>query len=379
MTRQPPASIIAIDLLRFGCALLVVSFHIDMADWMTPSPHAAQILPHHLIPDAGTIVSRVGWIGVELFFVISGLVIAQSAVDTRWQDFLRRRVLRLAPAAWACATLTLVMLATTGRVGAPLVVEWLRSVMFWPIGPQIDMSYWTLGVETFFYLMVAATLGASGSLQKVERLGWAIGLVSGGTWFAALCWPQMVGQIVANQAATLLLVPFGIFFSIGILIAAAKARPMGLASGCFAIFLGMAAMIEIDLHANGRAAASGLATSSPMAIAIFFSGVALLFAAPALQRPLSRWISPGTARAIGLMTYPLYLIHQDAGAVVLARLLEDGVPFRMAQALTVVLMLAIAFWITRLPEPWLRERLNAVMRPRGPLPDNRPIAFPANG
>lgn len=375
----PAAPIIAVDLLRFGCALLVVAFHVDVAWWLTPSPHGALILPPHHVAKAGNALTRIGWVGVELFFVISGFVIARSAVGTGWRDFLRRRVLRLAPAVWICATLTVAMLLTTGRFGGELAAAWLRSVLFWPIGSAIDSSYWTLGVETFFYLIVAAIIGSAGSRARIERLGWVIGSVSATTWLLAPGWTGDVAPLVTNQTAALLQIPFGVFLAIGMMIAVTDRACLNPARIGFMALLGAAAMIAINFHAAGRAAAMGVATSGLVANLVFFGGLALLVAAPALQAPLARWIAPGTARVLGLMTYPLYLIHQDAGSVVMVRLLEDGVPFRMAQALTALLMLAMAFWITRLPEPWLRGRLGALMRRRGPSPDNRPIAFPANG
>jgi exopolysaccharide production protein ExoZ len=48
-----------------------------------------------------------GWVGVEVFFVISGFVITNSARGASPIEFLKGRVLRLYPAAWICATLSL--------------------------------------------------------------------------------------------------------------------------------------------------------------------------------------------------------------------------------------------------------------------------------
>jgi peptidoglycan/LPS O-acetylase OafA/YrhL len=288
--------------------------------------------------------------------------------------------LRLAPAAWLCASATAALLLSTGQFGADIMMSWVRSVLFWPIGAPIDMSYWTLGVESFFYLLVAAVIGSRGTRERIERIGIALGILSGGTWLLTLGWPGWTGGIVANQAATLLQVPFGVFFAIGIFITTSRGRRLGLAHAGYAAFLVIAAIIEIDRHAAGRAAAMGVPTSSAVAIGIFLAGLAIIIAAPVLQRPLSRWLSPATARTIGLMTYPLYLIHQDAGAVVMARLLAAGMPMPIAQAITAATMVGAAWAIARWPEPWLRDRLAiAFNRRRGRAPDNRPTAFPSAG
>jgi hypothetical protein len=51
-----------------------------------------------------------GWVGVETFFVISGFVIANSAIKSSVIEFLFGRALRLYPAVWVCSTLTFVVL-----------------------------------------------------------------------------------------------------------------------------------------------------------------------------------------------------------------------------------------------------------------------------
>jgi peptidoglycan/LPS O-acetylase OafA/YrhL len=50
-----------------------------------------------------------GWVGVEIFFVISGFVIAFTAEGASSRAFLRSRVLRLVPGPWICATIALVL------------------------------------------------------------------------------------------------------------------------------------------------------------------------------------------------------------------------------------------------------------------------------
>src|SRR3569623_1516256 len=85
-------AIIAIELLRFACALLVVGFHFGTAFAYSPSQSSAILLAG--LPVGSARGTCFGWIGVELFFVISGFVIAFSAESGGPGDFVRRRALR---------------------------------------------------------------------------------------------------------------------------------------------------------------------------------------------------------------------------------------------------------------------------------------------
>lgn len=380
MRQAQPQTIIAIDLLRFCAALLVVAYHIDAAYWLAPSPHAAPLLAPFAGLTRGNPVSRVGWIGVEIFFVVSGLVIGASARNGDWRDFLARRARRLVPAAWVCATVTLAVLVSTGLCTPGILVPWLRSMLFWPTGEQIDNSYWTLGVECFFYLMVAATIGDGRRPGRLRWLACAIGMTSGAGWLATWCWPNAMLPIMANQTATLLLLPYGVFFSIGMVLADCTGRRPRMGETALLAILVMAAMIEIDAHAQGRASQLGVAMSTPIAQALFAGALALIAGARRLQVPLSRMIAPGTARTVGLMTYPLYLLHQDAGAVLIARLLRADLPLWAAEAATIGVMIALAWAVAVHAEPALRAALGRAIRPRrGRAPDNRPTAFPSAG
>jgi peptidoglycan/LPS O-acetylase OafA/YrhL len=73
-------AIIAIDLLRFACALLVVAYHFGTGMMRSPSPHAKALLAGLPLPEGAVGATWFGWVGVELFFVVSGVVIARSAL-----------------------------------------------------------------------------------------------------------------------------------------------------------------------------------------------------------------------------------------------------------------------------------------------------------
>ena len=117
---------------------------------------------------------RLGWLGVILFFVISGFIMVAVTGEGKFSapDFLRRRFIRIVPMYWA-ATLLAAALAlfapqlfkTTVYDGAELVMSLLFIPFHNPVSGGIHPLYklgWTLNYEVFFYVCFAllAFLGA---------------------------------------------------------------------------------------------------------------------------------------------------------------------------------------------------------------------------
>ncbi|WP_368735457.1 acyltransferase family protein, partial [Klebsiella aerogenes] len=86
-----------------------------------------------------------GWVGVEIFFVISGFVIANSATKSSPAEFLLGRALRLYPAVWVCATATLLVLVLLGhRPVSDFIVPYIHAMTLVPkgvIGEWLDGVY----------------------------------------------------------------------------------------------------------------------------------------------------------------------------------------------------------------------------------------------
>lgn len=362
MTRRPGQPLLVIELTRFVCAMGVMACHYGVGFWRAPGARPAVLLHGIDYRAPGEDLLQFGWLGVEIFFVISGMMIARSAVGSDAGAFLRRRVLRLAPAAWVCGTITLAVLtAGLGPSGA-LFAAWGRSLAFWPTGQQIDAAYWTLGIELAFYLAIAACLGTGGSARRVERAGAAIGLASGAFWLGCLAIGPAAAWLFTHRMLQLLLLPYGCFFALGIAIArchAAGVTPLR----AFAL-VGLIAIcgIEVAVHATESANESGLPVAAGPALAIFAVAVAAMLLAERAQPWLVRWITPAAARTAGLMTYPLYLVHQEAGAVLVRALTTAGIATGPALLASAAAALVTAWAVARFAEPpvlrWLAARLS---------------------
>jgi peptidoglycan/LPS O-acetylase OafA/YrhL len=96
-----------------------------------------------------------GWIGVDLFFVLSGFLIGRQA----WRgDSLRRfwfkRVTRILPAYWACLGIVAIGLTIAGawpKRGADFLAHLVMLQDY--TGSVFVPSFWSLGAEEKFYLL----------------------------------------------------------------------------------------------------------------------------------------------------------------------------------------------------------------------------------
>src|SRR5215813_6479085 len=118
---------------------------------------------------------KFGWLGLDIFFVLSGFLLtwqawsfsnrSQQAVTTtsgrsfgeQYVDFLRRRILRVYPAYYACLTVLLVLAAMQVYLRMPGTAELMLHLgMFHNLIEKyiatMNGAFWTLPFEWQFYL-----------------------------------------------------------------------------------------------------------------------------------------------------------------------------------------------------------------------------------
>lgn len=162
---------LGLDLLRAAAIVLVLAAHLgDRALWgnlgFTPM-----------------VLSLLGHLGVELFFVLSGYLIGNLLLDILrepptlrdWAVFMARRVMRTMPA----YLLWIALLLLTRPLGpsAPYVWQFATFTqnLAWPMPPGSWFAVsWSLTVEEWFYLLFSAT--ALGLARLQPRSGFWLAL-----------------------------------------------------------------------------------------------------------------------------------------------------------------------------------------------------------
>lgn len=336
--------VIGLDLVRFFAASAVLVFHLVYMIGM-PGGDSYKISGGVVAyPEVGGIPGY-GWIGVQIFFVLSGFVILLSAEKATSRRFLQGRVLRLVPAAWICATISLFFLLVSdiGSVNEN-IIKWAKSVLFSPAGDYIDRVYWTLGVEIAFYAIVLLFISA-GKMALLPPFMLIVALVSAVFNFGSVVFGFLPAP---DRLSELSMLRYGVFFAIGV--GLYRWWRLGLDRLAYALItigiLGSIAQIAWTMrYYDGM-----LVPDRLFWLVVFWLGtVALMIASVLYNKALASRFGKhaNVIRTLGLITYPLYLVHQTVGALLIALFIDMGLGRYPALLIAVSVVLVLAWSIVR--------------------------------
>lgn len=310
MTEQlqdaPKRRLDALDYLRFMAASMVLCYHYLFFGVVDGDINVAQT---PLVA-----VAKYCYLGVDLFFLISGFVIMDSARGKSASAFAVSRATRLLPAFWIAMLLTTGAIALWGdRVGlsvsAPQVAVNGTMVPGLLGVPAVDGVYWTLQFEIEFYAAVFALL----LLRQGGRIGvlmplWSVGML-------------VVTLVAPGFSHYPYLGGYFAYFVIGAIISeirwdgrATPLRVIGLAAG-------LAVMIPWSHHIADTVAQAEHTDMSHVVVSV----VVLLWVAviASFLIPRVSGTSLPQARLAGGITYPLYLLHANLGYIAMSFWISD--------------------------------------------------------
>jgi peptidoglycan/LPS O-acetylase OafA/YrhL len=355
-----------LDGLRFVAALGVVLFHYTGRENPTWGRSVWEEFP-----DFGPIASYGGF-GPYLFFMISGFVVLMSAWGRSVPAFVASRVGRLYPAYWFAVILTAGLVFTHQTLFDPvwrnvapdgLVLQFTMFQQAFGVIP-LDGVYWTLWVELKFYVLLGLMM--------------LIGITRGRMLLLCLVWPVLGAMATQSQSQLLISVlepNYASFFCIGILLYLIRRDGWGLCAGLLLLGNCCAALwIANTYYAGWTVGVLGAPLSRTGVTMLFLGCVAAVMVATVtpVARLRWRWLA-----ALGALTYPLYLVHQAAGWV-LIQALHPVLPKFVVLGVVIGLMLVLAHLVHRFVELPLGPRLRRAVTRDLAAPAPAAVAAPVH-
>ena len=312
--------IVALDIIRFFAALSVVLYHYISRKESSAYPLFSNFTDY-------------GYLGVPLFFIISGYVIALSANNRTAIQFAVSRFVRLYPALWAGVIFTVVisLIFTERQYSAGQIFANFTLLNEYFGFDDIDGVYWTLKAELKFYACVFLLL-VFGIFQRFKI--WL------SLWLALTVMHTITGQ--PFFMGWFITPAYSSFFIAGV--ACFLIQSSG--KSVFNHFILFSSLVVSSVNAYGQA--DGFLHNPDLvekliSVAIvwfFYCFMYFLSIGKIVLKERNIYIT------IGALTYPLYLIHNLAGKALIDKY-SSTVPEDLMIIIVTILMILVS-WIIHL-------------------------------
>jgi exopolysaccharide production protein ExoZ len=246
-----------------------------------------------------------GWAGVDLFFVISGFVMAKIELNQTPRRFFLKRLIRILPLYWLATTAMFIFVNYFHMFGGRsyTLIDLFKSLCFVPYATgsgdvwPIVVPGWSLNYEMFFYAIFALALFAPGALW-MTMTALASAVVAG-----VVMDPQ--GPLLSTWTSLML-----IEFAAGCLVA----RCTWIDPRVGSILIPSSVVYLITMLW-----VSGLDPTSPWGRVVVFGGAALFLVLGSLllEECSKKLFAIQPLVTLGDISYSLYLLHSFAFALVL--------------------------------------------------------------
>ena len=338
-----------LDLLRFVAAAAVMLHHFAGVRSTVFAGRDAQKVYPELAP-----VAHFGYLGVELFFLISGFVILMSAWGRSPGGFAVSRIVRIYPAYWFSALLSVALYllcdsAVPFRPDNPDPVQrLLPNLTLLQEGVHVEpleVVYWTLWVELRFYVLIAllACVGITYRRCVTFMVVWLLASVyamqGNSELLKTVLFPEQAPFFIAGMAF-FLIYRFRSNIALWLIIAA-----------CWAL---SAHYLVQNINPLNRW--TGVhETVIPIVVTTIYAIMALV-----ALRGLSRLSWRGFT-FLGALTYPLYLLHE----MVARAIVKAFFPHPIIDRLTILPVITVSALVAAyLVYKLVESPLQRAMRPR---------------
>lgn len=330
-----------LDFYRFTSAILVVLFHYAYRGWALDSSSLLQF------EEIGNYF-KYGYTGVYFFFMISGVVIAMSAENVSMKVFFVKRLIRLYPIFWFSVIITGIFI---GQDLWSLLAN-LTMIPTYLGFSYTDGVYWSLLVELKFYFII-------GLIIYLKRYYKNIRLIN-----VAYCWiilsimdVLVPNSPLSNAISSILILDYASLFASGIIFFEIwKNRQITRVNIAF-IILAYTTQLFLETGWLQTKSINYMSEFEPMIAGLILGLFFLLIYLSVMSgKRKVTWVQ----NAMGGVTYPLYLLHQELGYELLNN--YGGIVNKnILLIITIVFFVAISYLIWRYIESPVISWLKAIL------------------
>lgn len=283
-------------------ALMVLGFHAHGFD--------QKFLSHPVLPDLFTF----GQTGLDLFFVLSGFVMAMTTANRKGfadsAGFLLQRGLRIYPTYWiyffALVTVQLLLPSLINKSGRH-IDQWGSFLLLPSEALPLLVVAWSLTLELWFYLVFAILM-----LVPTRTVPWGLA-----AWLASVLLYRAFGDVPSDVYQRVVVHPFSVEFIFGALAGRVWVSPVGAGlSAARAVWLSFSglALVALACMLGFVDGSDVISTASIERVVLIGAGYSLLLLGmAAVERAGLRVWKPLVS--LGDCSYTLYLSHMVVMAV----------------------------------------------------------------
>lgn len=345
MTEKKPR-LYTIDLIRFLAASMVVLYHFCFRGY---NKDEFISLSYKLLEP----VVKYGYLGVDIFFIISGFVIYMSIQKSDIRDFIISRISRLYPAYWFCMLLTALVIYFFGEsIFSVNIYQVLVNLSMIQEGigvPHVDGVYWSLFIELQFYLLTGIFL----MINKNRNMTFMMVLLISCS-FIYYFFPNIFKLNVVFKLLKFLTFPeWNGYFVSGMCFYLIYSKKQKLYHYLFLV-LSTINTILFSIERSIIKSESFENEFSPVIIIAILTFSYLLFYMISTDRLI--FLNSSRFLSLGVLTYPLYLIHQNIGYIMI-NFLDDYLNKWLLLILIIMFFLIVAFIIHKFIEDPLGKKI----------------------
>lgn len=305
-------------------------------------------------------ILKYGYLGVQLFFMISGFVIFMTLDKSEnYTNFIKKRWLRLFPA-MLIATILIYSTASffSERPGGiPSLINTVPGLTF--ISPELirffsgnyigglEGAFWSLYVEVIFYILIGLVYFFIGRKYCIPALfiSFLMFYLSFALNKFGFSWPyDLIGALGFAHYP---------WFIVGCVIYELLNKRGNILINSIAIISVLLALARV-VFTNG----------ADITLILFYSGVLIVFVYSFYSQKIQKILSNKILLTIGFVSYPLYLIHENMLVATLVKLEKFSIPTSLMLFMPIVIsvfLIAITYAIAKYLEPKLRKSIERLI------------------